>query len=575
MLRKYLFILSATILLASCTKKFLDINTDPNNPSSVEVSLLLTAAERNLGDALALGGGDNGGLTEILSVYMHQIATREDPDQYGATGSNFFLGTSWPKLYAAVQPTSTTEEAGVLQNLEEIIRIAGAAGNTRYTGIAKVLKAYTYSQLVDVFGDVPFSEANRLRQGITFPKFDKGSDIYPKLLLLLDSAIADLNNTTALNLFKPGNDDVIYAGTVTKWVKAANTIKLKLYTQMRLVKNVSAEVNALITGGNLISQTSESFLMPYGPNGATDDRNPGFEDYYSTQRSNHISPWFYGMMRGYNPRILTGNSDPRVRYYFYNQLKANQAPREGNQTEYRDGGFVSIYFGSVGPDRDRNQQNSISVAGIYPIGGRYDQADGLIATAAIATGAAPYRFITYADRLYLEAELIKAGIVTGDAKAKLKQAVDESFKQVDYVVTTFVKPTQAVPTLVNSGPDTVYRNKVLVEYDAKPAQQLELIMTQKWISSFGSSVDQYTDYRRTGFPILFDPKDATMAPGGRVQPPINGDPVNPGAQKSVPVQLSKTYPFSLPWFQDELERNKNAPAQKNPQATSSKVFWMP
>lgn len=573
MLRKFLYIIPIAFLLASCSKDFFDINTDPNNPTTIEVSKLLTTAERNLGDGLALGGGNNGGLSQILAVYTHQIATREEPDQYGATGQEFFLGLAWPKLFAAVQPAGSQQQSGVLQNLEDIIKTATPAGNARYTGIAKVLKAYTYSQLVDVFADVPYSEANKLKEGILFPKFDKGADIYPQLLLLLDSAIADLNNTTAPNLVSPGSDDVIYGGNISRWIKAANTIKLKLYTQIRLVKNVSAEVNALITGGNLISTTAESFLLPYGAFGSTDDRNPGFEDYYSTQRSNHVSPWFYEILKGRNPRVLTGNEDPRVPYYIYNQLRATQAPREGNQTEYRDGPFVSIYFGSVGPDRDRNQQNTISLLGIYPVGGRYDQGDALQASAASGTGAAPYRFITYADRLYLEAELIKVGLVTGDAKIKLRQAVEESFKQVDYVITQYVKPAQTVPALVGTAKVTTYVANLLAEYDAKPNQQLELIMTQKWISNVGNAVDQYTDYRRTGFPVLFDPKDPTVAPGGRVQPPVNGDPVNPGAQKSVPVQLSRTFPYSLPWHQDELERNQNAPAQKNPQ--SYKVFWMP
>jgi hypothetical protein len=64
-----------------------------------------------------------------------------------------------------------------------------------------------------------------------------------------------------------------------------------------------------------------------------------------------------------------------------------------------------------------------------------------------------------------------------------------------------------------------------------------------------------------------------MAPGGRVQPPINGDPMNPGAQNSVPVQLSRQFALSLPWDQTEIESNPNAPGQKNP--STYKVFWMP
>ena len=233
--------------------------------------------------------------------------------------------------------------------------------------------------------------------------------IYDALFPLIDEGIADLNNTTAPNPNRPGTDDLIYGGNVARWVKAANTLKLKLYTQIRKVKNVSAEVNALITGGNLISQTSESFLIPYGPNGATDDRNPGFYTYYATQRSNHVSPWFYEILERIQSRI----SLPVIRirglpYYIYNQVNATQPSRDGNQTEYRDGPFVSIYFGSVGPDRDRTQQNTISLFGIYPIGGKYDDGSATIASAASGTGAAPYRLITYADRLYLEAELIQS-----------------------------------------------------------------------------------------------------------------------------------------------------------------------
>jgi hypothetical protein len=585
MLNKIKYLLLGTVLLVSCKKDFLDINTDPNNPTSIEVSKLLPTAQRALGDALALGGGDNGGLSQILSVYVHHISTREEADAYNVDGGDFFLGTSWPKLYATSKPQPPlVQSAGVLNNLEIIIRDATAAGNLRYAGIAKILKAYTYSQLVDVFGDVPFSEATKT--DTLHPKFDDDAVIYPQLFTILDAGIADLSNTTAANILKPGVDDIIYNGDTDKWIRAANTIKLKLYTQIRKVKDVRTEVNALLAANKLIDTVSKNFMLPYGTNASTEDRNPGFEEYYSTQRSDHISPWFYEILKGYNTRIFTGNPDPRIPFYIYNQLSATQATREGNQTEYRDGAFVSIYFGSVGPDRDRTQQNSISVVGIYPVGGRYDEGDAQQVSGSSGTGSAPYKFVTYPDRLYLEAELIKEGLATGNARTKLQQAMLESFRQVDYIVTQHVKPAQTVPPIYDpkydplnlndpakTSPMMKYIHLVLAEYDAKPAQQLEIIMTQKWIAGFGSGVDAYSDYRRTGYPVLFNPNNPTMAPGGKVQPPINGDPVNPGAQKAVPVLLSRTYPQSLPWYSGELETNQNAPDQKNP--ATYKVFWIP
>lgn len=561
------------MLTVSC-KKFLDINTDPNNPTSIEVSKLLPTTQRTLGDAFSMDE-QNGGLSEILAVYAHQMTTRESQDKYGITGVDVNIQTLWSKIFSSTaNPGTAFPVYGVLQNLEDIIAKSTAAGNLRYVGIAKILKAYTYSVMVDVFGDLPYTEANKLKEGILHPKFDDDAAIYESLFALINSGIADLNNTTAPNSKVPGADDLMYGGNVDRWIKAANTIKLKMFTQLRKTKDVAADVTALLNSGNLISQTNESFLVPYGPNGATDDRNPGFFTYFATQRSNHVSPWFYEIMKGYNPRIFTNNPDPRIKYYIYNQVNSTQAPREGNQTEYRDGAFVSIYFGSVGPDRDRSQQNTISLFGIYPVGGKYDDGSATVATANSGTGAAPYRLITYADRLYLEAELISSGVIAGDARAKLSLAMAESFRQVDYVISNYVRPSQTVPVLAGSAAVTTYTNNVLAEYDAaSAAKKLEIIMTQKWLSSVGSAVDQYTDIRRTGYPVVFDPSDPTMAPGGRVQPPINGDPVNPGNQKSVPVQLSRTFALALPWFQTELESNPNAPAQKNP--STYKIFWMP
>ncbi len=558
---KYINYILPAVMLLSCKKnEFLDINNDPNNPTSIEISKLLPTAIKNLGNGLATGGNANAGLSEVLAVYMHQMSTREEPDQYGATGNNYFIGTAWPTLYQSV-----------LANLEQVIKDGTTAGNLKYVGIAKILKAYTYSQLVDVFGDVPFSEALKLKEGIKYAKFDDDATIYPQLFTLLDEGIADLNNTTAANIIVPAKDDVIYGGKTANWVKAANTIKLKLYTQMRKVKDVKAEVTALLNSPNtLIATTAESFVVPYGPNAGTDDRNPGFSDYFAAQRVNHVSPWFYEILKGYNQRLFTGIVDPRIPYYIYNQMSATRL--SDGQTEYRDGPFVSIYFGSVGPDRDRNQQNAISLWGIYPVGGKYDDGSATVATGTSGTGAAPYRLITYADRLYLEAELINAGVVTGDARAKLKAAMEESFKLVDYVVSKTGSP--GVPVLVGTAAVTDYINAVLALYDAGDNnRKLEIIMTEKWLQSYGSSTDQYTDYRRTGYPVLFNPGDPTMAPNGRVQPPINGDPANPGAQKSVPVQISRNYPASLPWYTPELETNPNAPEQKIP--STFKIFWMP
>ena len=551
------FFTALIILVAGVTgcKKFLDVNKNLNDPTAVPVSLLLSNCERNIAGNIALGSGLGG----TMSIYTHQTTGRVGADRYGAGSAG------WDGLY------------GAITNLNVIIKQGTAETRFTYAGIAKILKAYAFSILVDVYGDVPYSEFDQFEAGITQPKFDLGKDIYPKLLALIDEGINDINNT-APNASKPAADDYIYKGNTTNWKKAANTLKLKLYTQVRRVQNVATQVQALLaTPANLINSQAESFMMPYGPFGTTDDRHPAYGEYNATQRGSVLfSPWMYEIMKGRNANILNGIPDPRIPYYIYNQKSApgGSNPTPENCTEFRDGGFISIFFGSNGNCRDGSNSNTYSLLGLYPAGGRYDDGAAIqintITPLKAGTGALPHQFITYADRLYLEAELINTGVITGDAKAVFSSALNASFDQMDYIITNFIKPSsagtpQTVPLIATLAATTTYKTAVLAAYDAgTTAKKLEYIMTEKWINRIENPVDSYTDYRRTSYPVLFAP-----APAGTVT--SVSDYSSP--PKVTPVQCDRPYPWSLPFNTDEIARNTNAPPQKVPE--SYKVFWQP
>jgi hypothetical protein len=551
-----IYTFTALIILVTVTtgcKKFLAVNKNLNDPTAVPLSLLLSNCERNLAANMALGSG----LGNTMAVYTHQVTGRVAADRYGAGSAG------WDGIYTAIA------------NLNVIINRGPAETRYVYTGVAKILKAYAFSILVDVYGDVPFSEFDQFEPGIKQPKFDKGSDIYPKLFQLLDEGIADINNT-APNASKPAADDYIYKGNTANWIKAANTIKLKLYTQVRRVQNVTTQVTALLASpATLINSQAESFMMPYGPFGTTDDRHPAYGDYNATQRGGQLfSPWMYEIMKGRNPNILNGASDPRIPYYIYNQKSAlgGSNPTPENCTEYRDGGFITILFGSNGNCRDGSNSNTYSLLGLYPAGGRYDDgaavAINTITAIKAGTGALPHQFITYADRLYLEAELINAGLAPGTERTVFSKALDESFNQMDYIITNFIKPgtagtPQTVPAIAPLAATTTYKTAVLAAYDAAtPAKKLEYIMTEKWINRIENPVDNYTDYRRTGYPVLFSP-----APVGPVTSVTGPD------GKITPVQNDRRYPLSLPFNTNEIALNSNAPPQKVPE--DYKVFWQP
>src|SRR5438132_64915 len=140
MLRKLFYISTAVMIGFTSCKKTLNINNDPNNPTSVSVAKLLPAAEYSLGTSLSIGNGTYGGLSQYLSVYTHQMTTREEADVYSVKGTDFYIGTTWSTLYESFLNSNGVFTPGVLNNLEQIIKDATAAGNPRYAGIAKILK---------------------------------------------------------------------------------------------------------------------------------------------------------------------------------------------------------------------------------------------------------------------------------------------------------------------------------------------------------------------------------------------------------------------------------------------------
>ena len=536
---KFISLLVIVFLFTGCEKGWLDINDDPNNPTEANVSLLLSHAQYGIADYLGLGYMNFGYMT---GVYVHQISTRESFDKYGVDAGDI---NYWVPFYARVNT-----------DLDKIIETGLAMDYMEYVGIAKILKAYAFSQMVDIWGDIPFTEANVL--GITNPVFDDDEAIYAALLVMIDEGVAALT-AASLNTTSPGADDLIYGGDTDLWARAGRTLKLKLYNQVQNTGMYDAADVTTLLASDLIEDGGD-FMMWYGAGNNPENRNPGMADEYSgVQISLYISPWFFEILMGANPDILTGIEDPRIPYYFCNQLEFGE---NENPAEYQWGTFNSIYFGSDGTNRDHAGRATFTMVGFYPCGGRYD--DGLFEDqlgGVDAVGDAPMRFITYADRLFIEAELVMKKGVAGDASDLFEAAVIASFQLVDDIAAGS-GTAQAIPALIDATATDAYFDAVEAAWIAGSAEeQFELLMTQKWIQSWGSEVDSYTDYRRTGYPRLFDPNDyyAGFTDGG------------PDGTGEVPVSLSRDYAIAFPYPNSELDLNPNAPAQRN--ITTDGIFW--
>ena len=551
-----LVLLLATTLFISCSN-YLDVNTDTDNPTVAPLNLLLTNIEVNLN---YVNDFDNY-TGSLLSVYTHQTCAREEQDQYGIRVDNINMSNDWNNIYLT------------LTDIETLIKQATESGNLVYVGIGQMQKAYLMSVAVDLWGDVPYTEATQLKNGIVSAKFDDQKAIYADIFTLIQKAKTNINSNAGV--LKPGTDDLFYGGDRTKWIKFANSFQLKLYNQVRLTTSFNqVGFDALVAENNFFTSLADDFQFKQTKNlTPTDERNKLFlESYNSTQFSTYQSPWFYEILKGMNPNIHSSNPDPRLRYYFFNQLKPGVFPPDGGNTttgnpgaDYWDKstGFFSIRFGSTGPDRDKSAENSYTYPGIFPAGGRYDDGNGGVMSAATATGIAPHRIFTYAEFLYVQTELMQVGKLTGVVATKFQQALAASFAKVDQVVAGNGS-TQTIPLLVGSTGVTTFTNKLITEFNAaSAAKKLEIIMTQKWVATFGDPMDQYNDYRRTGYPVLANPLSTT-----REYQLDNGDafPLN-----DAQTVLNNPFQQSFFWPQDELNVNQNAPAQKN--AGTYKIFW--
>lgn len=552
---KFIAALALSIGFVGCSD-YLDVDTDTDAPVVAPIEQLLPMVEIGAGNF----NGNQSYSGAILGTYMHQFTTREAPDQYNVRPGYFAIVNEWNNLYLT------------LTDIESLISTAKATGDKQYVGIGQMMKAFLMSGAVDLWGDVPYTEATHLEGGIVSPNFDEQEAIYADVLVMIDSAKINMSSEEGI---QPGDEDLYYAGKMGQWVKFANTFKLKLYNQIRTTSLFDqAAFDALVAEGNFMTSKADDFQFDYTTNQSpTDERNPMWQSaYLSTQFGDYVSPWFYEILQGMNPNIFTGIKDPRVPYYWVNQLKDGEFPPDQGNAETGDPnadywdestGFFSIRFGSIGPDRDHSAEASVTYPGIFPSGGLYDENIGYSIDAESGSGEAPHRILTYAEYLYIRAELVHDGVIAGDERVALEEAMVASFEKVDEIAQTAKTEAQTVPVLKGNTEVAAYIAAVLAEFDAASTEgKLEIIMTQKWIATFGDTMDQYSDYRRTGYPVLADPLGASP----EYQLDMGAFPLDDG----VTVQ-NNPFQVSFFWPQSELNLNQNAPEQKNPSTYT--VFW--
>jgi Starch-binding associating with outer membrane/Susd and RagB outer membrane lipoprotein len=517
-----LLLISSLILGVSCESIDLNRSVDPFNltPDKADLEFLFNGiqedfvrqiegdADYSTGDNWQSGGATNGdGLSlfgaELTRMYAMANGNSQD---YKSVFQDSDSDDEWLNTYASLLP-----------NIRLMTKLAEAKGDTRHIGIGQFIEAYTITAMVDFYGDIPYSEATQGAANLN-PKLDTGASIYNVALALLDKAIVNFTNATSEN----PKVELFYNNDYAKWVKAANTLKMRLYVQTRLVDPTAiAKFNAIVASGNYISTSADDFVYSWGGTSASapDNRHPRFGlNYTSTGGGDYMSNWFMGTM--------STTADPRIRYYFYRQRSAvpgqeiaadEQALKCSLQSapaHYIAGGFTFCNLPSGYWGRDHGDAEGVppdgflrTTFGVYPAGGLFDknQYKNVSATSgAKGKGITPILLASWVDFMKAEVALSQNNISV--AKTEMLNGMDKSITKVmsfggndpGYSSTLAQVPT---PTKI-----TNYINLISSSWDAADTNgKWNIFAVQSFIASFGNGIETYNFYRRTGYPTSLQP----------------------------------------------------------------------
>jgi hypothetical protein len=466
-LRKFL-IIPACLLFAlfSCQKDWLDVNTNPNAlPSSTPDYTFAAGANR-----IAANLGPNE-LGEYWSGHWTQSSTyilSPTIFKYEFNNTNFDY---WSGYY------------DILQDLDYAAK--GATGTLAYFGgTARILKAYTYQIMVDLYGNIPYTDALKGSSSLA-PKFDDQKAIYEDLIKVLDTAITILK-ANPLPPNATGSDIVFGSGgastAATKWIQFANSLKLRILIRQSRMTGRDAYITAEI---NKAAATTEGFL----PNGLDVTANPGY-----VASAGKLNPFYENW--GYN---ASGGAQAIARYprpteFLFTTLKAANDTFRMKRLAYPNGGEGAL------PEIITNYLG-------VPFGvssGYLSQNTSYIGPSQIKKGdfARPMLLMTNAESQFLLAEAKQryAGVtLPSTAQAYYEQGVKEAFRLTG---TTTAYGAAAATTLLTSGND-------LSDWTASP-DKLKAIWMQKWLALTNySGLEAWNEYRKNNFPVT--PASASTA----------------------------------------------------------------
>lgn len=429
-MKNKLFLLAfmAILLLPACQKSLSEVNNNPNAPEEVDPQFLLSNVLYQTARNNAEEGWKAGNL-----LAQHTSNIEFFPVDRYDLGSNTEL---WNATYRLLNDVAAIE--------------ASPKANAGYKGVALVLKSVLASLLTDLWGDVPYTAATKGASGNFAPVYDRQQDIYtgPEgILANLEKAVPLLSSGAAIS------GDILYKGDLAKWVRLANTLKVRYLVRISKKTAVGPALQALVTENKLLRNGSDNAVIPFlasAPNQwfLINEREGRYADVRMSKTSE---------------AILVPLADARTGVYF-------------KPTVLSVASGTPAYKG-LPNGLSRQSQNAYNFNDISLIGKLFrDDASGVNAP-----------LMTYHELQFLLAEAAQKGWIAGPASTYYEEGIRAAHAYYNIALPAGYLGSSGVAL---SGGD-----------------ELRKIATQKWISLFLHGYESWLDVRRTGYPQLPVPQD--------------------------------------------------------------------
>ena len=493
-------------MLQSCETTNLDLTKNPNALSADQASpdFLMNGIQETFARNVESMGETAAQLTRIEYMFGRSYVNNYQPNSFDGV---------WTNTY-----TELFTDINAMNNLAE------EAGLWHHVAMGQFMKAFMITAMVDFFGDVPYSQANLGAENFN-PNVDSGATIYEAALALLDDAITNFNKSSAA---LPQND-FFYDGDGDDWIRACNTLKMRLYMNTRLVDGSALAAFDQIAGsGNFISETADDMEFAWGTNVTQPDtRHPRYGRNYAA--SGGAADYMSIDLMAY----MDTNNDPRTRYYFYRQnevtpgqdgsdpaLETLQCSLQEPPAHYDGFPFCGLPNGYWGRDHGNNEGTPPdgflrTTVGVYPFGGKFDDStfEGqLLGDGAGGAGVTP--IMTASSSWFMLAEREMARNLPDDALTYVQGGLERSVAKVqtfgsrDISADLSFAPTQA---------DIDAHADLIEDAWAADSEGGWNVLGREWfVAQYGNGLESYNFYRRTGYPTNLQP-NIEPQPGGFIR----------------------------------------------------------